>query len=212
MNKVEVSAFLYQEIGRLTKPLGYRRHRELGFVRRWSGGFDSISIPLVDYNPIFKFSLVFGIRLDAVELFTRRFTNVAPGFEEITKTALINLDYFTGRRYTEYEVTNAAEIQVALQEATAILLNNWFPLVTHCRTPEGLYAAMNTPRGKLPFDHTQLPYCAINHVTLAHMCDPARLESLIAEYDRQMANTNPRVRDPFDRLVAYLRAAHTPET
>lgn len=212
MKNAEVSAVLDQEIKLLTRPLGFRHHKELGFVRRWSGGFDSISIPLVDYNPIFKFTLVFGIRLDAIEQFTRQFTSVAPGFEDSTKTALIRLDYFTGRRYTEYEVTNAAEIQVALQEAAAILLNDWFPLVDHCKTPQGLYAAINTPRGQIPFDHTQLPYCAINHVTLAYMCDLARLESLIAEYDRQMANTNPRVRAPFDRLVAYLRAAHPPET
>jgi len=59
------------------------------FVRKIEGGRQELGLPLVDYNPVFEFSLTLCTRLEAVQEITNRFSGSPPKYHSITLTSIL---------------------------------------------------------------------------------------------------------------------------
>src|SRR5262245_31307809 len=91
MNKSQVRETLYRALEPLLP--GWKLvKKQGGFVRKIAAGNQKLLIPLIDYNPEFRFSLVFLTRLDVVEEISNRFSGALGSSD--TATSIVQLSYF----------------------------------------------------------------------------------------------------------------------
>jgi hypothetical protein len=204
MKKQEVRDFIYAKLSKVLLSAGFRLNKGEGaFVRKITNGFQKIFVPLVDYNPIFVFSLTIGIRLDAVEDIFNRFSGADDKGQKQTLTTITQLTYFTEGRRKDYRVSTPIEIENAFSELNTVIDSNILPFLERYRDIQSLDAAINTE--KLPgFDSSTLISHAMHSIILARLAGNNRYNELVIEYDNALKGYPPFDRERFARLVSFL--------
>jgi hypothetical protein len=203
MTKAEVREALYKELVPLFRGFRLKKSDE-GFVRAIPGGTQKIMVPLVDYNPVFIFSLVLCTRLDEVERIFNRFSGSPPKYQAMTLTTMTPLEFFypscQGKK--EYKVQTAEDIAKAVRDLSSAGGNLNLFLDRH-QDVESLDAAMNSADGPR-FDKSSDPYRAMHALILARLAKNPEFEKLAARYEAQAGNWNPVDKQKLDGLVSYL--------
>src|SRR5262245_27261426 len=94
MTKKEVCDQLYHHLSRLFAPLGFKSQRKAQrFVRTVGDVVQSIWIPFYTFNPTFRFSLLFGFRVEAVEALYHLFSGVEPTHQATSNTCSVRVEH-----------------------------------------------------------------------------------------------------------------------
>src|SRR5262245_20445608 len=89
----EVRRLIASSLGPVVKWAGFRIRRPYKyFVREIEGGRQDVAIAVYDFKPTFDFSFALGVRLEAVEALTNRFSGPAE-YHGATLTALTQLEF-----------------------------------------------------------------------------------------------------------------------
>ncbi len=189
------------------------------FVRTIDGGRQELSIPLWDYNPLFRFSLCLGIRIDSVEEITNRFSGSPPEYHSITLTSITQLEFLGLHAKpggpVEYRAESQAELAEVLPDVCMMVRERVLPFFDEYRdigalnrglNPEGAEQILQLawPTNRQAFDATTQPYRAMAGVAVAFLASDPRLKGLVAAYRAQLSEMAEEDRIKYDQMVAYL--------
>jgi hypothetical protein len=217
VKKSEARQIIFEHLGGVLTPAGFRlRKREEAFARRIEGGVQVVGIPLIDYNPVFVFSLVIVIRLDVVEQIFHRFVNIDPKYYSQGTTTITQLEYFIKEIPPEYcrdgavdyKVRTPEDIAGAMAHLLPVVRGSILPFFERYQTVSAVHAGVNCSVPSI--DSTQPPWGAMDALILARLADSSDFERLVGLYYKHLHDRlRPENRDRFDSLIAYLRR-HSP--
>jgi tetratricopeptide (TPR) repeat protein len=131
-------------------------------------------VSVLDYDPVFVFSLVMCVRLDAVENIFHLFSGTPPEYQATTPTSITQLQYFfPGHRgKKEYSASTEEDMEAAVRELSAIR-GKILRFFDQHQDVKALDAAMNCEEAS-DFDRSGQPYGAMHGVILARLANNAR--------------------------------------
>ncbi|HWB84012.1 MAG TPA: hypothetical protein VG675_07720 [Bryobacteraceae bacterium] len=183
---------------------GFRYVQEEGFEREIPGGSQKISLPVSDYGAFSKFSLVFCVRLNAVEQILDRFSGSPPEYQSMTVTSMTPLAYFfpdkSGTK--QYRIETPSDLRNVVAEL-ATRKDEFLRFLDTHRDVRALDAAMNSPGGAA-FDNSNQPYRAMHAVILARLAKNERFDEIVKQYRTEAQEWHKESRDQYERLVEYL--------
>lgn len=207
----EVRRQIVDALNPVLNPAGFRfKKKSEAFVRKLEGderGRQEFGIPLFEYHPLYKFSFVLCIRLDAVQEIVNRFAGVLAEDYGDTMTSCTQLEYFDLPEH-EYQVHSEAELAAVMPGICAMVREKVIPFFDQYRGVTSLNGAMNpegAERGNPPlwsrafFGTIDLPYNSMVALTVAYLAKDSRLKDLIAAYQ---IPGNPKVVQLVDFLLA----------
>src|SRR5262249_58401821 len=118
--KSEVRRLIVEAVAPVVGGVGFRfKKTSEAFVRKVEGGRQELGLPLVDHNPLFEFSFTLGIRIEAVQDLTNRFSGSPPKYHDTTLTSVTQLEFLgvpqePGRGRVVYRVESGPELSATL--------------------------------------------------------------------------------------------------
>jgi hypothetical protein len=202
VNRQQVLNLIYERLSRTLHLTGFKLNRKAeGFVRRIPQGRQEIGVPLTDYNPLFRFSLVICIRLDPVEEVFHLFSGALPKDQSLSSTSITRLSYF-GCPQQSFDVSEPTDIETAFELLDPLVKTQIVPLLDNTQSVAVLERRVNDEAG---FDITRHPPKGMHGVILAHLTKNPNWEALVHRYQQEMASFAPDVREEYERLVEHLR-------
>ena len=202
---------LHRRFGELLVPAGYNFEKldnEVdGFVRRGHGIRQMLFFPLWDRAPAHEFTLSLGIRVEAVEAISNRFSGVLPEYQSSSHTCVINLKAIVPHldRFTVYDAT----IDHAVDQLTPYIANYIFPFIDAHRGVWSLDRLMN--QGKPPEQvwgmegwGSWVLWYAMSASILARLAENAEFDKLVERYRHQIRDFDDD-RERYEKLVKHLR-------
>ena len=191
------------------------RPKDQGFVRPIPGGRQQISVPLWDTAPTLAFSLVLGIRLDAVEARRHRAADTPPQYRGESLTTMTQLEHLgespNAPQGVVFSVSSEAELDSALVRVSALLAHKTLPFFERYRTLEALDAVLHdessVPAWQIDpasVNAMHQPHRAISSVAVAHLARNPRTAALIERYRHELAGFVAPEREIFERFVEGL--------
>ncbi len=182
MKSHKVRDLLYRELGAVLP--GFKpSKKDEAFVRAIPGGLQKIFVPIIDYNPGFRFSLVFGIRLDEVEVIYNQFSAAPAGTKSLT--TLTQLAYFFPKETKkQIAVASEEEIVAAVRSLSSVIEGEILPFLGRHQNVKSLDAAMN---GEDPrFDKSDPLFRNMHALILAQLARNPNLDELVAKYAEEI--------------------------
>src|SRR5215831_18898787 len=143
MKKGEVRTKIYECLEPVLTPGEFRlKKSHEGFVKRITGGTQTLGVPLWDYNPRFDFSLTMSIRLDAVEEITNRFSGSLPKYHSMTQTVLTQLEHL-GLSRCRWQAKTENELEQTLSEVGSVVRESILPFFQRYQDLPAIAAAAN---------------------------------------------------------------------
>lgn len=210
MTKKSASDSLYQHLGKLFTPLGFTLQRdEKRFVRLTGEVLQSIDVPLYDFSPRFRFSLVFGFRIEAAAILEEYFDG------EATRHPTAPLCYVELNALAP-EVPEPGSIVVSATRSVAdavawlapILTRAAFPFLGAHQDVASLDRLMNGDEREL--DGTVEPYRSVFGVIFAYLARNPELPRLIIDYRKEVVPFGAEDLVSYDRLAEHLRQHWVP--
>ena len=189
------------------------------FVRKIVGGRQELGLPLVEYNPVFKFSLTLCIRLEAVQEIINRFSGSPPKYHLMTLTSITQLEFLgfpaEPGRGVVFHVESETDLDAIMPRVLTTVRERVLPFFEEHRDIGAVNRGLN-PEGaervfklaefpdRRAFDATNQPYRAMTGVAVAHLANDPRLSVLISAYRSQISEMQEDDRSKFDNLVSFL--------
>lgn len=182
-----------------------RKSEDEGFARTIPGGRQEVLVSLLDYDPVFVFSLVMCVRLDAVENIFHLFSGAPPEYQATTPTSITQLQYFfpghQGKK--EYSASTEEDIEAAVRELS-VIRQKILRFFDQHQDVKALDATMNSEEAA-DFDRSGQPYRAMHGVIVARLANNTRFEKIVARYRNEAQPWPDEDKDKLDRLVSYLK-------
>ncbi|MBY0460014.1 MAG: hypothetical protein K2V38_22085, partial [Gemmataceae bacterium] len=156
---------------------------------------------IVDYKPVFRIKIMFGLRVHAAEQIVNRFT----GGTDETSTWGLKLRDVAPEVEEPAVVRNTRELRAALARLVPALEEAALPLLDALRDAASVERLYNDPGSSLYFRAPE-PYRAMKAVTLAHLVGNPDRDRLMAEYRPGVVRQGQDCADSYDRLVEYLKS------
>jgi hypothetical protein len=216
--KTEVRKLIVAALAPVAEPAGFRFKGE-SFTRKIEGGRQQLGIALVDYRPVFRFSLIACTRLDAAEEITSRFSGSPEKYHAETVTAMTQLEFFglPGKPGggVQFELKSEADVPAVLPGVAALVRDRLLPFFEEYRDLAALNRGLNPagaerlveprwPRDRGEFDASNQPYRAMAGVAVAHLAGDARFNALAAAYRGQLRDMQAHDREKFEHMVSHL--------
>jgi hypothetical protein len=204
MTKTEVREKIFEQLGPHLP--GFKpRKREECFARKITGGTQCIGVPLVDYRPLFRFSLHTSTRIEEVEEIFNRFAGGRPAYHHMTLTTATFLEYFYGESERKrFEVRSPEEVAAAIADVAPVFRDRILPFLDTHQTVQSLDAVMNGPEGPR-FDRMNPPYRQMHALILAHLAGNPRFDALAEAALAESQGFHPVDAKKLEALVAHLR-------
>ena len=218
--KTEVRRMIVDTVSPVVSPAGFRFKKATeAFVRKIDGGRQELGLPLVDYNPVFRFSFTLCMRVEAVQDITNRFSGSPPKYHSMTLTSITQLEFLSlaagpGNR-VDFEVSSEAELMAVMPGVLTMMSERVLPFFEEYRDIAAVNRGLN-PEGtersfrivgfpdRRAFDATNQPYRAMTGVVAAYLANDPRLDALIGAYRSQISEMPEHDRSKFENLVSYL--------
>jgi hypothetical protein len=186
---------------------GFRgRKREGRFVRRYPGGSQQFGLAIVDYAPEFRVSLVFSVRLDAVQAILDEAMETPEKYRAMRMTTYTILEhFFPGEKVKQYSVRSEEDIQSAVDALAPLLRCRILPLFDGLKDIVSLEAVLNSDEGR-SFDRTNPPGRQMVSLLLARLARNPRVGELAEAYRREAEAWDPRDRQKLVALIERLPA------
>jgi hypothetical protein len=218
--KTEVRRMIADAITPVVSAAGFRfKKGSEAFVRKIEGGRQELGLSLVDYNPVFEFSLTLCVRLEAVQEITNRFSVSPPKYHAMTLTSITQLEFLglpaKPGRGVVFRVGSEADLAASMPGVLAVVRERVLPFFEEYRdiaavnrglNPEGAERVMRIVGfpDRQAFDATNQPYRAMKGVAVAHLAHDPRLSELISAYRSQISEMQEHDRLKFENLVNYV--------
>ena len=204
MKKQQVRDLIYATMSPIVSDYGFhlRKKDEEGFVRPFSGGKQSIGIPLWDYRPIFEFSLNVCIRFDAVENIINQFLGTLPKYEPRTLTFASRLDRFLSNEPGIFKIVAENDVQVAAFRLTPIIRDKIIPFFDRCQNLSALAEAMNLDA--VPAIVTGIRP-GMTAATVARLTGCGDFDSIVAAYEQRISAYPKVEQEKFKSFIRHLR-------
>ena len=170
------------------------------FVRKFPGGRQELSVPILDYHPEYEFSLVVCIRLDAVEEVFHRFSGAPPKYQGMSVTTITQLQYFTGNA-RRFKVISEPDVASAVRSLAPIVRGEIIPFFDRYTDLRSLNIAVNCKHPGI--DSTQYPSRAMHSVILARLAEDADFHGIVTRHRNEM-QLPPTADHRFNQLVKCL--------
>lgn len=218
--KTEVRRMIVDAVAPVVSPAGFRFEKATqAFVRKIDGGRQELGLPLVDYNPVFRFSFNLCTRFEAVQEITNRFSGALPKYHAMTLTSITQLEFLGlaagPSNCVDFEVSSEAELMAAMPGVLTMMRERVLPFFEDYRDIAAVNRGLN-PEGaervsrvvdfpdRREFDATNQPYRAMTGVVAAYLADDPRLDALIGAYRSRISDMPEHDRLKFDNLVNHL--------
>ncbi|WP_432537908.1 hypothetical protein [Kineococcus arenarius] len=203
MQKPEVQELIYGGLSEALTGTGFRLNRsQEAFARRTTTGRQSLAVPLWDYQPDFQFSLVAGIRVDAVEDVFNKFSGATGKNATLTLTTMTPLSFFDDSR-PQYEVRTPEEADRAVEQLKETTRSKIVPFFEEHADTHSLDDVLHT-RPQPGFDITEPFSHAMHALIVARLAGNPDYPSLVARYAAELTNLHPMLRDRFEGLLEHL--------
>jgi hypothetical protein len=203
MNKADVKECIFKELEPRIHDASFRVKKSEGaFVRVTPIGKQVIGIPLIDYNPDFKFSLNISVRIEAVESLIHQFLGSPQKYQKLSYTYSTPLARFVSPEDGWFVVSSPEEIARAAVRLEPIVAEKIIPFLDSHDNVSALAEVMNLTHipEKLPG-----PGPAMYAVTVARLAKRPEFEKMVVDCEPRVARLHPAMQDIFRNLVAYLR-------
>lgn len=204
MNKSELLNALYEQLKGKLSDAGFRLvKREQAFKRKTATGSQHIVIPVWNYSPLFRFTLLASVRVDAVEDVFHRCSGEPDEIHSESSSLTTPFAYFSNE--DEFSVTSVEEASDATRKIIPIIRSSILP---HLNETEDVYAIdrlLNTSRNAASLVNRIRPESSLPRALIAAKLsgNPAFAE-LISEYSAELKDYDPDVRKVFDDVVDFL--------
>jgi hypothetical protein len=210
MTEKQVYARLYHHLGELFAPLGFELQRDderhnTRFVRSGGDITQSISIPLYNYCPLFRFSLFVGFRSDAAEDLYNLFSGVLPEYQATSKTCIVLVESLTSEIPERIEVSTAAEIQEKVSGLAPILERDVFPFLNAHQDIASLDRLINGEEREL-CHRIMEPDPSMHAVVIAYLHGRSDLSRIMTSRRKTLLKLDEEELARYDGLVAHLKA------
>lgn len=204
MKRKDVVALVYAVLGDVLGQHGFKLVKSNeAFIRKTLHGDQRLYVSIEDLAPSFVVTVVVGIRIDKVEEICHRFSGALPQHHGMSVSSITELGYFDGGEAREWTVCNSVQIDSALRDISALLLDRVVPFLDSCTDAESLDRIVNSPEPR-KFSIVQLPYGAMTATALAWLVGNPRLQQLIEKFREEMSGFPTEERAKFDLLVSSL--------
>jgi hypothetical protein len=186
---------------------GFRlRKKDGSFVRAIPGGVQTIGLSIVDYNPEFKVSLVFTVRLEEVEKISHELLQTPERYRNVTITTATVLEhFFPGEGPQEFTVTTSDDIAAVVRGLGPHLRDRIVPFFERHQNVASLDAVVNSEEGA-SFVRTNAPYRQMRALILAHLANNPRFDDLARQFEEQSHAWHPGDREHLLATIRYLSA------
>jgi hypothetical protein len=225
LKKADVRRLVFEQLGSVVSAAGFHlKKSEMQFTRRIPGGAQTIGLPVLDYHPVYVFSLYMLIRLDAVDEIYHRFSDIDPKYHAQGWTTNTPLSYFVKsvpKRYRwgrqdQYRVETTEDIEGALAHLLPVVQRDVLPFFERYQTLDALHIAMNRTRHgvfaalhagmngsrKGPFSELG-PGVPMQAVILAYLAKSSDLQKIISRR-RKFDPLDRDLKERFEQLVSWL--------
>lgn len=187
---------------------GFRgRKREGLFVRQFPGGSQQFGLAIVDYSPEFRVSMVFSVRIDAVQAIKDEVMETPEKYRAMGMTTSTVLEhFFPGEKVKQFSVRSEEEIQSAVDALAPLLRERILPLFDGLRTVEALDQILNSEEGR-SFDRTHGSARAMSSLILARLAGNPRFEQLAAKCLAESDAWHPQAQRALPVLLRRLPGA-----
>lgn len=207
MKKQEMKNLIFQSLGEMLAgtELRLKRHDDQ-FIREIPGGRQMLGLPLVDYGPVFKFSLNICIRLEAVETIFIELAGIAPKYRPMVFTTNTPLSYFTGTD-SDFEAETANDVAAIAGPLFTVVRDKIIPFLDAHTDVAALDQGVNRQEPGITFMHN--PSGAMHSVILAALAGNSDFDRLVEKHRSDMQLT-PETAHPFNALVRHLMEMSKP--
>ncbi|MGH2566507.1 MAG: hypothetical protein ACRDE5_18455, partial [Ginsengibacter sp.] len=182
MYSSEVNKYIKQELSKFLKPFGYKYVKELyGFVRHTNSGFFDLGTPIVNYNPLFKISFVFAIRINVVEEIYIPFSRTMSGYEQFSSTITIRYAYFKKQNDFYYHLYNMEELEIALKDFKSVFIESVTPFFEKYSNTDSVGELIKNNE-IMKIDSSQTPDNYLYWLIIAKLCKLSNLKELLDLY------------------------------
>ena len=203
MTKKQVQNLIYSCLTPVLSEEAFRLQKsEGGFVRPIAAGRQYVGVPLWDYNPVFEFSLVMGVRIEKVEDIVNRFSGSPAKYQSGTETATFQLDRFMRKETTTFRATSESELQTALSQLLPVIKNQIIPFLDEHQDLLSLAEEMNLNEIRKSVPGAAY---AMGPVTVARLIDSPNFLAIVEGYRQRVSRLPKTEMEKFEKLVQYLK-------
>jgi hypothetical protein len=164
----------------------------------------TIVVPLLDYAPIFDFTLTFGFRVEAAEAIFAQFWHVDPEYRAKTRTISVNLVELVPNAGEWIRVSDRLSLVHALAELLPALESDALPFLDAHQDLHTIDSLMNGVNHEL-FAFSGGPFYAMSSIIVAHLArNPDRDRLVEAHRQQSWYGGDTQAAEAYDRLVEYL--------
>ena len=207
MKKGQVRDLIFNALAPIVLVKGFRQKKREGhFFRLIPGGNQTIGVPLVDYNPEFKFSLHVTVRLDRVEDIKNLFNEAPPEYRAGTTTFVGRLERFMAHENSmtndfRFRVFTEENVKAALSCLLPVVQNRILPFLDEHQDVQTIAKAMNlTVFPKFVSSASE----AFSPVVVAHLSGSPDFNAIVAGYRKCMNDLPESSRQKFQKLITHL--------
>jgi hypothetical protein len=207
MNAEYVSAVIHGRLADALAPRGFVRNGEW-FSREADGVRQSVGVALVDYEPEFRITIVFGLRAHAAERIFAQFW----GASDDKPTCSFNLNQLAPEIEEDIVVRDKRMLKSALARLIPPLERTALPLLDALRDVASIERLFNSTEPVIRLS-TPGPYRSMSAIILAHLTRNPDRDRLTDEYRPQVERCAGKSSlEHYDRLVEYLKGRAPGET
>jgi hypothetical protein len=207
MKKGEVRNLIYSLITPLVAEKGFqfKKAGEGILIRNIPGGNQRIGVPLVDYNPQFKFSLIITIRLDAVEEIANKFNVAPPKYHSETTTFTAQLERFMPGKNTQFMVATEEDIKAAIVSLKPVIQERIIPFLDENQSLQTLAKTI---------DFLDIPKvlsgtgAGMRAMTLAKLTKQPNFENIAATYQQRISQYPKAAQEELQNFIQHLRQSY----
>lgn len=178
MNKSHVKELLFQGLAPKLLDFGFRARKKHDiFVRNIAGGAQILSLAIVDYYPLFRYTLSVAFRFDeAAEIFNK-FAGVPPAYGSLTDVSTTNLAFFVGEEARWFAASSEEEFGTSFEKFSNVIFGVVVPFVIPIDSLEALDRLAELHSGKL--DNSELYSRALKRIVVAGLSSNPRLDEIV---------------------------------
>jgi hypothetical protein len=178
-----------------------------GFFRSIPRGRQLIGVPFYDYGATFSFSLVFAIRLDAVEEITNKFNAAPPKYHLLTETAIFQLNRFMPGEETKFAIVTEDDIKEAFTTLTPVVRERIIPFLDQTQDIRTVAKAMN-----LTHVPKAVPGANKSAIAMAWLTEHPDFEIIASTYQQRISQFPKNFQEELKNFIQYLRENVRPQS
>lgn len=212
IKKVELRAYVYDRLSNIfskEKGFQFKKANEGKFIRKTEEGWQEITLAIVDYRPTFYFSPIILTRINAIQDILNHFTGVLPKYYNTVPTIITQLDYFTGKLNSRFEISNKEELKIAVDNIYIISQEKILPFLEKYKGVKSLDQDINSNlnnkiNSRFTINGTVEAYRSMAAITLAYLTNNPLIDKIISYYEQKINEAEFCYQSEKEKFYTFL--------